>query len=57
MEYLDGQPLHAVFRKATRVGMPLDVHVRILAEVLAGLHYATSSATSTARRSRSSTAT
>jgi serine/threonine-protein kinase len=40
MDYLDGQPLHAVLRKATRSGMPLDVHVRILAETLAGLHYA-----------------
>jgi serine/threonine protein kinase len=40
MDYLDGQPLHAVLRRATRARMPLDVHVRILAETLAGLHYA-----------------
>jgi len=40
MEYLDGQPLHAVLRKATRAKMPLDVHVRILADTLAGLDYA-----------------
>jgi eukaryotic-like serine/threonine-protein kinase len=40
MDYLDGQPLHAILRKASRAGMPLDVHVRILAEALAGLHYA-----------------
>ncbi len=40
MDYLDGQPLHAVLRKAGRGGVPLDVHVRILAEMLAGLHYA-----------------
>jgi eukaryotic-like serine/threonine-protein kinase len=40
MDYLDGQPLHALLRKASRAGMPLDVHVRILAETLAGLHYA-----------------
>src|SRR5262245_49429219 len=40
MDYLDGQPLHAVLRKASRTGMPLDVHVRILADTLAGLHYA-----------------
>ncbi|NUO50730.1 MAG: serine/threonine protein kinase [Polyangiaceae bacterium] len=40
MDYLDGQPLHAVLRKATRAGMPLDVHVRILADTCAGLHYA-----------------
>jgi serine/threonine-protein kinase len=40
MDYLDGQPLHAVLRKASRAGVPLDVHVRILAEMLAGLHYA-----------------
>ena len=40
MDYLDGQPLHAILRKASRSGVPLDVHVRILAEMLAGLHYA-----------------
>jgi len=40
MDYLDGQPLHAVLRKQTRADMPLDVHVRILADTLAGLHYA-----------------
>ncbi len=50
MDYLDGQPLHALLRKARhdgghprtpgRSGVPLDVHVRILAEMLAGLHYA-----------------
>jgi serine/threonine-protein kinase len=40
MDYLDGQPLHAVLRKASRGGVPLDVHVRILAEMLAGLHHA-----------------
>jgi len=40
MDYLDGQPLHAVLRRATRSKMPLDVHVRILADALAGLHYA-----------------
>ncbi len=40
MDYLDGQPLHAVLRKASRSFMPLDVHVRILADMLAGLHYA-----------------
>ncbi len=40
MDYLDGQPLHAVLRRATRAGMPLDIHVRILADACAGLHYA-----------------
>ena len=40
MDFLDGQPLHAVLRKASRAGVPLDVHVRILADALAGLHYA-----------------
>ncbi|MBW2459763.1 MAG: serine/threonine protein kinase, partial [Deltaproteobacteria bacterium] len=40
MDYLDGQPMHALLRKATREGMPLDLHVRILADTLAGLHYA-----------------
>jgi serine/threonine-protein kinase len=40
MDYLDGQPLHAILRKAGRSGVPLDVHLRILADMLAGLHYA-----------------
>ncbi|HTJ81058.1 MAG TPA: serine/threonine-protein kinase, partial [Polyangiaceae bacterium] len=40
MEYLDGQPLHSILRKATRAKMPLDIHVRILADMLAGLDYA-----------------
>ena len=40
MDYLDGQPLHAVLRQITRPCMPLDIHLRILADVLAGLHYA-----------------
>jgi serine/threonine-protein kinase len=40
MDYLDGQPLHAIIRKVTRSNMPLDLHVRILADVLAGLQYA-----------------
>lgn len=40
MDFLDGQPLNAILRRATRERMPLDIHVRILADVLAGLHYA-----------------
>jgi serine/threonine-protein kinase len=40
MDYLDGQSLHAVLRKATRGGMPLELHLRILADALLGLHYA-----------------
>jgi len=40
MDYLDGQPLHNVLRRAHRARMPLEVHVRILADALAGLHYA-----------------
>jgi serine/threonine-protein kinase len=40
MDYLDGQPLHAILRRVRRERMPLDVHVRILADMLAGLHYA-----------------
>lgn len=40
MDYLDGQPLHAILRKASRTGVPLDIMVRILAETLSGLHYA-----------------
>ncbi len=40
MDYLEGQPLHVVLRRATRARMPVDIHVRILSDVLAGLHYA-----------------
>jgi len=36
MEYLDGQPLHRIRSK----GLPLHMHVRILIDALAGLHYA-----------------
>jgi serine/threonine-protein kinase len=41
MEYLDGQPLSALIdRLADSNGLPLWVHIQILCEVLAGLHYA-----------------
>src|SRR5262249_22455288 len=42
MEYLEGQPLHRVLTRLSRSGsaVPLSVYLRILVEVLAGLHYA-----------------
>lgn len=41
MEYLDGQPLHRIaHRSAKKGGIPLVLQVRILADVLAGLHHA-----------------
>ncbi len=42
MEYLDGQPLHEVIRAARAQGQPLSpaLAVRIVADALAGLHYA-----------------
>ncbi|HKU38486.1 MAG TPA: serine/threonine-protein kinase [Polyangiales bacterium] len=41
MEYLDGQPLSALIeRMREHGGLPLPLHVHILSEVLAGLHYA-----------------
>jgi serine/threonine protein kinase len=42
MEYLDGQPLHRVLRRAGRDGYPLTVgvRVRVLADVLEALAYA-----------------
>jgi len=42
MDFLDGQPLYSVLRRQSRQSqaMPLDVHVHVLAETLAGLHYA-----------------
>ncbi len=40
MEFLDGQPLAAVIARLGARGVPLEAHVRIIADVLAGLHYA-----------------
>ncbi|HEU4539475.1 MAG TPA: serine/threonine-protein kinase, partial [Polyangiaceae bacterium] len=42
MEYLEGQSLESVVRRATRQGksLPLHLHLRVLAEAAAGLHYA-----------------
>lgn len=41
MEYLDGQPLSELIeRMKARGGMPLGLHVHLLCEMLAGLHYA-----------------
>jgi serine/threonine protein kinase len=39
MEYLEGQPMHAVLGRIKRK-LPLPVHMRIMGRVLAGLHYA-----------------
>ncbi len=40
MDYLEGQPLNRVLHRVGRKDVPTDVHVRILSEMLAGLHYA-----------------
>jgi serine/threonine-protein kinase len=41
MEYLEGQPLHRIFQRVHRTGgLPLAIHLRILADVLAGVHHA-----------------
>lgn len=42
MEYLDGQPYHRILKRAAQLGrtIPLPFAVRILCEVLSGLHYA-----------------
>jgi serine/threonine-protein kinase len=41
MEYLDGQPLSSVIERAhAQGGIPLELHVHILCEVLGGLQYA-----------------
>ncbi|MEZ4300522.1 MAG: protein kinase [Polyangiaceae bacterium] len=42
MEYLDGQPLHRIFKRSAQLGrtVPLPFAVKILCEVLSGLHYA-----------------
>lgn len=39
MEFLDGQPLHRL-QRVLQSGIPLAIHLRILAEALAGLHHA-----------------
>jgi serine/threonine-protein kinase len=40
MEYLEGQTLGEVLRRATRENIPLDLHLWMLTQVLAGLQYA-----------------
>ena len=40
MEYLEGQPLNLVLSRIGRKKMPLDLHLHILSQVSAGLHYA-----------------
>ncbi len=40
MEYLEGQPLSALIKRVSRKGMPIHLHLRILADALLGLHYA-----------------
>lgn len=40
MEYLEGQPLHALMGRAGRPNVPMNVQLTILSKVLAGLHYA-----------------
>jgi eukaryotic-like serine/threonine-protein kinase len=41
MEYLEGQPLHRIFQRVHRTGgLPLAIHLRILADTLAGVHHA-----------------
>lgn len=39
MEYLDGQPLHRILNRS-RPTFPLSMHLSILVDVLAGIHYA-----------------
>jgi serine/threonine-protein kinase len=39
MEYLDGQPFNRIL-SATSFGMPLGMHLSVIAEALNGLHYA-----------------
>lgn len=40
MEYLEGQTLARLVRRVTRSQLSLQVHLQILVELLAGLHYA-----------------
>jgi serine/threonine-protein kinase len=40
MEYLEGQSLGALLGRVGRKSMPIDLHLYMLAQALAGLHYA-----------------
>ncbi len=40
MEYLEGQPLHALMGRSGRPNVPLSVQLTVLSKVLSGLHYA-----------------
>ena len=40
MEYLEGQPLNAIFRRVGRKNISLELHLRMLADVLGGLEHA-----------------
>lgn len=42
MDYIDGQSLSSVYRRAKKLGEPLEIVVRVkaIAEMLAGLHHA-----------------
>jgi serine/threonine-protein kinase len=40
MEYLDGQTLSGIYRRVHPKNIPLETHLWILTQVLAGLHYA-----------------
>ena len=40
MEYLEGQSLGALLGRVSRKAMPVELHLYILAQALAGLHYA-----------------
>lgn len=40
MEYLEGQPLHALLGRAGRPNVPQSVQLTVISKVLSGLHYA-----------------
>jgi eukaryotic-like serine/threonine-protein kinase len=41
MEYLDGQPLNRILQRlSAHDGLPLAVHLQVIAEILGGLHHA-----------------
>ena len=40
MEYLEGKSLSALISAGPPIALPLDVHLRIIADMLEGLHYA-----------------
>src|SRR5215470_5482691 len=40
MEYLEGQPFNRILHRSATKGLPFAMHLRVIADALAGLHHA-----------------